>query len=112
MFNSTTGKVIKDNGLSLSTDGTFAANLDTLVPSQKAVKTYVGSTANILQFSTIATLKAHGIGTGATPAGPALPVHGSRFHPVPGQGGVAVPLPTVGGAPPAPRNYHLPVTGQ
>ena len=29
------------SGASLSTDGTFAANSDTLIPSQKAVKTYV-----------------------------------------------------------------------
>ena len=29
--------------VSLSTDGTFAANSDSLVPSQKACKTYVGT---------------------------------------------------------------------
>ena len=32
----------------LSTDGTFAANSDTLIPSQKAVKTYVAANASSL----------------------------------------------------------------
>lgn len=40
-FNGTTGKVIKDSGLSRDTDGTLTANSDTKIPSQKAVKTYV-----------------------------------------------------------------------
>ncbi len=31
---------VTDGGIALSTDGTFAANLDTLVASQKAIKTY------------------------------------------------------------------------
>ncbi|MFD1982463.1 DUF2793 domain-containing protein [Mesorhizobium newzealandense] len=39
-YNGTTGKLIKD-GLALDTDGTLAANSDTRVASQKAVKTYV-----------------------------------------------------------------------
>jgi hypothetical protein len=42
-FSGSTGKIVQDSGLSLSTDGTFAANLDTLIPSQKAVKTYVAA---------------------------------------------------------------------
>lgn len=41
LFNGTTGKTVKDSGVSLSTDGTFAGNSDALVPTQKAVKTYV-----------------------------------------------------------------------
>jgi hypothetical protein len=41
LFDGTTGKLIKDGGLSLSTDGTFAGNSDSLVPSQKAAKLYV-----------------------------------------------------------------------
>jgi hypothetical protein len=40
MFDGTTGNVLKDNSLSLSTDGTLASNSDSLIPSQKAVKTY------------------------------------------------------------------------
>jgi hypothetical protein len=35
-----TGKVGKDSGLALDTDGTLAANSDARIPSQKAVKTY------------------------------------------------------------------------
>jgi len=40
-FNSTTGHVLKDSGLFRDTDGTFTANSDSRIPSQKAVKTYV-----------------------------------------------------------------------
>jgi hypothetical protein len=53
-FDTTTGKLIKDNGISLSTDVTLAGNSDLLIPSQKAIKTYVdgkivGSTANYIE---------------------------------------------------------------
>jgi hypothetical protein len=44
-FDGTTGKLIKDGGLSLSIDGTFAANSDAKTPSQKAAKTYVDALA-------------------------------------------------------------------
>ena len=44
-FDGTTGKVIKDGGLSLDVDGTLATNSDARLPSQKAVKTYVDSVA-------------------------------------------------------------------
>lgn len=40
-FDTTTGKLIKDGGLARDTDGTLAANSDSKIPSQKAVKTYV-----------------------------------------------------------------------
>lgn len=40
LFDTTTGKKIKDSGVKLSTDGTLASNSDNLVPTQKAVKTY------------------------------------------------------------------------
>jgi hypothetical protein len=40
-FAGTTGKLGKDGGLSRDTDGTLAANSDTKIPSQKAVKTYI-----------------------------------------------------------------------
>jgi hypothetical protein len=40
-FDGTTGKLIKDGGLSRTTDGTLAGNSDLLIPSEKAVKTYV-----------------------------------------------------------------------
>lgn len=43
LFNGSTGKTIKDSAVLLSTDGTFAGNSDALVPTQKAVKTYVAS---------------------------------------------------------------------
>ncbi len=41
LFNGTGGKTLKDTGLARDTDGTFAANSDSNIPSQKAVKTYV-----------------------------------------------------------------------
>jgi hypothetical protein len=37
----TSGKVIQDSGKSHSTDGTLAGNSDSLIPTQKATKTYV-----------------------------------------------------------------------
>lgn len=40
-FNSTSGKVIKDSGLSLDTDDTLAADSDSRIPTQQAVKGYV-----------------------------------------------------------------------
>lgn len=40
-FSGPTGKIIQDSGKQFSTDGTFAANSDALVPTQKATKTYV-----------------------------------------------------------------------
>lgn len=47
-FSGTTGKVVQDSGLSLDTDGTMAANSDTRLPSQKAVKTYAQLKSAIL----------------------------------------------------------------
>lgn len=43
LFDGTTGALAKDGGLSLSTDGTFAANSDAKIPSEKATKTYVAA---------------------------------------------------------------------
>ena len=43
LFNGTTGKVVKDNSLSLDTDAALAANSDAHIPSQKAVKSYVAT---------------------------------------------------------------------
>lgn len=40
LFNSTTGKLIKDSAVTIDTDGTLAANSDSRVATQKAVKTY------------------------------------------------------------------------
>jgi hypothetical protein len=45
MFVGGTGKLGGDTGLSPSTDGTFAGNSDSLIPTQKAVKTYVDANA-------------------------------------------------------------------
>lgn len=44
-FSGTSGKVVQDSGLSLDIDGTMAANSDSKLPSQKAVRTYVAATA-------------------------------------------------------------------
>jgi hypothetical protein len=46
-FDSTTGKLLK-GGLTLDTDGTFAANSDTRIPSQKAVATLAATKQNTL----------------------------------------------------------------
>jgi len=40
MWDDITATTINDTGLSLSTDGSFAGNSDSLIPSQKAAKTY------------------------------------------------------------------------
>jgi hypothetical protein len=40
LFNGVTGAIIKDSGIKTSTDGTLSGNSDTLIPTQKAVKTY------------------------------------------------------------------------
>ncbi len=50
MFSGTSGKVLKDNGLSLTTDGTLTSNSDSLIPSEKAVKTYVDAVAQGLSI--------------------------------------------------------------
>ncbi len=44
-FNGTSGKVIQDSGIAPSTDGTFASNTDTKIPTEKAIKTYIAATA-------------------------------------------------------------------
>ena len=43
LFNGTSGAVIKDSGISISTDGSMTADSDSLIPTQKAVVTYVNS---------------------------------------------------------------------
>lgn len=40
-WNNITGTLLADSGVSISTDGTFAADSDALSPTQKATKTYV-----------------------------------------------------------------------
>lgn len=41
LYNGTTGKLIKDSGVAISTDGTLASNSDAKVTTEKGVKTYV-----------------------------------------------------------------------
>lgn len=62
-FDGTSGKLIKDGGLSLDTDGTLAANSDLRIASQKAVKTYVNSFAP--GGSGSLTLKTNGVTNGS-----------------------------------------------
>lgn len=50
LYNGTTGKIIKDSAKTLSIDGTFAANSDAKVPTEKAVKTYVDA-QNVGQYT-------------------------------------------------------------
>jgi hypothetical protein len=45
LFDGTTGKILKDSGLSFDTDDTLAADSDLVIPSQKAVKAYVDAVA-------------------------------------------------------------------
>jgi hypothetical protein len=42
-FSGTTGKVIQDSGVSVSTDGTMATNNNTKVPTEAAIRTYLGA---------------------------------------------------------------------
>jgi len=48
LFNGTGGKVVKDSAVTVSTDGTFAANSDSKVSTEKAIKTYVASQTTVL----------------------------------------------------------------
>lgn len=43
IFSGTTGKVLTDSAVLISTDGTMAANVDTKLPTEKAVRTYLGA---------------------------------------------------------------------
>lgn len=40
LFNGTSGKVIKDSGVTISTDGAFTSNSNSKVPTEQAAKTY------------------------------------------------------------------------
>ncbi len=42
-FSGTTGKVVQDSAIVISIDGTFASNSDAKIPTEKAVKTYLGA---------------------------------------------------------------------
>lgn len=42
-FSGTTGKVVQDSGVSVSTDGTMATNNNTKVPTEGAIRTYLGA---------------------------------------------------------------------
>lgn len=42
-FSGTTGKVIADSGVSVSSDGTLATNNNTKVPTEAAIRTYLGA---------------------------------------------------------------------
>jgi hypothetical protein len=44
-YSGTSGKLLQDSGVAISTDGTLASNVDTKVPTEKAVKTYVAANA-------------------------------------------------------------------
>lgn len=43
-FSGTTGKVIQDSGVAVSTDGTLATNNNTKVPTEGAIRTYLAAT--------------------------------------------------------------------
>jgi len=50
IFSGTTGTLIKDSGTKISTDGTFASIVDTLIPSVKAIYTFLN---NLLPIGSI-----------------------------------------------------------
>lgn len=60
-YNGATGKIVKDSGLSLDTDNTLAANSDTRLPSQKAVKGFIASESGLLIPKSIGTAKGDAI---------------------------------------------------
>lgn len=43
-FSGTTGKVVQDSGVAASIDGTMASNSDAKLPTEKATRTYIGTT--------------------------------------------------------------------
>lgn len=43
-YSGTSGKVVQDSAVSISTDGTMASNVDTKVPTEKAIVTYTNAT--------------------------------------------------------------------
>lgn len=43
-FNGTTGKIVQDSGVAISTDGTLATNNNTKVPTEGAIRTYLAAT--------------------------------------------------------------------
>ena len=43
-FSGTTGKAVTDSAVLISIDGTMASNVDTKIPTEKAVRTYLGAT--------------------------------------------------------------------
>lgn len=51
LFNGTTGKVVKDSGVTLDTDTALAANSDSKIASQKAIKAYADTKQAALGFT-------------------------------------------------------------
>lgn len=52
-FNGTSGKILQDSGVAISTDGTLASNSDAKVPTEKAVKTAISLKATLLAAATL-----------------------------------------------------------
>jgi len=48
LFDGTAGDTLQDSAKTISTDGTFAADSDALIPTQKAVKTYVDASVEAI----------------------------------------------------------------
>jgi hypothetical protein len=42
-YSGTTGKIVSDSGVSISTDGTLATNNNTKIPTEGAIRTYLGA---------------------------------------------------------------------
>lgn len=65
-YSGATGKVIDDSGVAVSIDGTFAANSDAKLPSEKAVKTFAAATYQAITAaltSWVAVVRAAGFDT-------------------------------------------------
>ncbi|MFD1985897.1 DUF2793 domain-containing protein [Mesorhizobium newzealandense] len=63
LFDTTTGKLIKDSGVAISTDGTFASNSDAKVTTEKGVKTYVDGKVTGLSWKQAVRAATTGAGT-------------------------------------------------
>lgn len=67
IFDDTTGELIDDSGVSVSTDGTMASDSDAKVPTEKAIRTFIGA---VLAAGDYASLKG-GIDCSGNPDYPA-----------------------------------------
>lgn len=88
LWNNITGTAVSDSGAAISIDGTFAADSDALIPTQKATKTYVDTVASgkisgtTTQFDVIVGAGSNTVGSvGPGSAGQVLQSAGAAANP-------------------------------